>query len=337
MQIRQDMAMRGEGETDERRVLRGLYSGMLRIRRAEEALGKLFADNLVPGFIHLSVGQEGVAVGVTSALLKGDTLASNHRGHGHALAMGMAPDRLFLEVMGREGGICKGRGGSMHVADFSAGMLGANGIVGAGAPIALGSALAHQVLERRNISVSIFGDGALAEGSVYETLNLASLWRLPLLLVCENNGWSEFSRTENQFRGTLAGLAQTFGIPCDQVDGRDVLAVHQSAKRAAAIPRGGGGPAMLECITHRFRGHYEGDAQRYRDAAERESALLIDPLAHGRQRMIELGEPTARLAELDENISAEIAEAVAIATKGANPDFAIALADVYAAAGQADV
>src|SRR4051794_26289270 len=175
-----------------------LYWRMLTVRRAEQRLSTLFADGEIPGFIHLSIGQEAVAVGVAAVLGPADTVASNHRGHGHALAKGMPLVPFFLEVMGKAEGICGGRGGAMPVADMGVGMLGANGIVGAGTSLALGSALAFQVRGEPHVAAVFFGDGAVAEGLVHECLNLAALWQLPLLFVCENNGWAEFSPTSRQ-------------------------------------------------------------------------------------------------------------------------------------------
>src|SRR4051794_1274144 len=189
-----------------------LYRVMARIRAAENHLIKLFADSEVPGFIHLSIGQEAVAAGVMAALEPRDTIATTHRGHGHVIARGIDLGLFFKKVMGKAGGVCRGRGGSMHIADLSLGVLGANGIVGAGIPIAMGSAVAHSVRKTGGVAVVFFGDGAMAEGVLHETLNLAALWRLPLVLVCENNGWSEFSPTSRQFSGTLRGLAAAFGI-----------------------------------------------------------------------------------------------------------------------------
>lgn len=179
--------------------LAALYRTMSLIRHVETALTRLFANGEVPGFIHLSIGQEAVAAGVAGVLLPQDSLATTHRGHGHVLARGMDVAGFMKEIMGREGGLCKGRGGSMHVADLSLGILGANGIVGAGIPIALGSAMAHRARKTGGVAVAFFGDGAMAEGVLHETLNMAALWKCPLLLVCENNGWSEFSPTSRQF------------------------------------------------------------------------------------------------------------------------------------------
>ncbi|MFP3941200.1 MAG: thiamine pyrophosphate-dependent enzyme [Thermoanaerobaculia bacterium] len=215
---------------------------MLRIRRVEERLAGLFADGEVPGFIHLSIGQEAIAAGVASALDPADTIASTHRGHGHALAKGVALDAFFMEIMGRDTGVCRGRGGSMHVADMSVGMLGANGIVGAGIPLAVGSALAHQTRHTGGVAAAFFGDGALAEGVLHESLNLAALWKLPMLFVCENNGWSEFSPTARQFVANVRELAAAFGIESERVDGNDAAAVAQAAARQVTALREGAGP-----------------------------------------------------------------------------------------------
>ena len=194
-------------ETADRATVMALHATMCLIRETETRLSHLFADGEIPGFIHLSIGQEGVAAGVVAALRRDDTLASNHRGHGHALAKGVDLDSFFLEIMGRTEGICRGRGGSMHIADMTTGMLGANGIVGAGLPIAVGSALAHQVKGSDCLACVFFGDGALAEGVLHESFNLASIWQLPVLFVCENNGWSEFSPTAQQMAATPTALA----------------------------------------------------------------------------------------------------------------------------------
>ncbi len=309
--------------------LETLYCTMRRIREVEAALVKLFADSEVPGFIHLSIGQEGVAAGVMSALLPQDTMATTHRGHGHVLARGLDIDLFFREIMGKAGGICGGRGGSMHVSDMALGIIGANGIVGAGIPIALGSALAHEVRGNSGIAVAFFGDGAMAEGVLHETMNLAALWKLPLLLVCENNGWSEFSPTSRQFVAKLEALAGAFGLTYDRADGADVLAVASVAARLAGGLRGGAGPAVLECSTKRVRGHYEGDPQKYREAAEIESLSASDPLLAARGRLLALGASEDRLQGLDTQILAEVRSAVERARTDELPVFEQALGDVY--------
>ncbi len=321
----QDTSMQAQRMDD----LFALYETMTLVRQAELALVRLFADSEVPGFIHLSVGQEGISTGVASALQPQDTMATNHRGHGHVLARGMDLEGFFKEIMGRAGGLCQGRGGSMHVADLSLGILGANGIVGAGIPIALGSAIAHSVRRTNGVAVAFFGDGAMAEGVLHETLNMAALWKSPLLLVCENNGWSEFSPTSRQFAAQLQDLSAAFRIAYQKVDGNDVMAVSEVARRAADAARSGSGPQVLECITQRVRGHYEGDPQKYRDAAEMGLAAGADPVLRARAALLELGCPQARLDEATAQADARIDAAVAAARADALPAFPSALADVY--------
>ena len=319
----------GGANVSDAALLLRLYRTAYRIRRCEQVLGQLFADNEVPGFIHLGIGQEGVAAGVIMALEPGDTIASNHRGHGHAIAKGMPLAGFFAEIMARDSGACRGRGGSMHVADMRQGMLGANGIVGAGLPIALGSAIAHQVRRTGNIAVAFFGDGAAAEGALHETLNMAKLWRVPLLLVCENNGWSEFSATGDVMATTTPLLAAAFGIACATVDGDDAVVVHAATHGFAAMLRGGDGPALLECCTHRVHGHFAGDAQKYRPQDDIARAKSADPVALLKCRLTAAGTAATVLAELEAAVDEGIATALAAARAGAAPDYAQALADVY--------
>lgn len=309
--------------------LRGLYRTMRRIREVESALVKLFADSEVPGFIHLSIGQEGVAAGVMSALLPQDTMATTHRGHGHVLARGLDIDLFFKEIMGKAGGICGGRGGSMHVSDMALGIIGANGIVGAGIPIALGSALAHDVKGNSGIAVAFFGDGAMAEGVLHETMNLASLWKLPLLLVCENNGWSEFSPTSRQFVARLEALAAAFKLTYRHADGSDVLDVATATAQLAQGLREGKGAAVLECVTKRVRGHYEGDPQKYRDPAEIAALSETDPLVAARKQLIAQGVAEAEVQDIDGEVLTEVRGAVERARTDALPEFEQALRDVY--------
>ncbi len=308
-----------------------LLRTMRLIREAELRLAQLFADGEVPGFIHLSVGQEGVAAGVCAALGPADTLASNHRGHGHALAKGLDLDRFFLEIMGKAEGMCKGRGGSMHVADAAVGMLGANGIVGAGLPIAVGSALAHQVKKSGAVAAVFFGDGALAEGVMHESFNLASIWRLPVLFICENNGWSEFSPTARQLAATPTALAKSHKIIARSVDGNDVLAVHDAARALVLEVRSGGGPRFLECRTTRVRGHFEGDPQKYRDAADA-ARSEDDPIGRLERRLAADGVPAADIKAAERDAIARVDAAVQRARSGTAPAFDAALRDVYAQA-----
>ena len=303
-----------------------LYGTMSLIRHVETALTRLFANGEVPGFIHLSIGQEAVAAGVASALGQHDTLATTHRGHGHVLARGMDVEGFMKEIMGRSGGLCKGRGGSMHVADLSLGILGANGIVGAGIPIALGSAMAHRVRRTGGVAVAFFGDGAMAEGVLHETLNMASLWKMPLLLVCENNGWSEFSPTSRQFAASLEKLAAAFNVNFARVDGNDALAVSQASLVATTQLRDGKGPFVLECITTRVRGHFEGDSQKYRDSGELESVHENDPLIATRAQLQAANVDTS---VIDQQINATVEAAIEAARADALPQPEDAIRDVY--------
>jgi pyruvate dehydrogenase E1 component alpha subunit len=305
------------------------------IREVEQRLSTLFGDGEIPGFIHLSIGQEAVATGIAAALRPHDTLASNHRGHGHALAKGLDVSRFFLEIMGRSQGYCGGRGGSMHVADMSVGMLGANGIVGAGIPIAIGSALAHQVRKTGGIACAFFGDGALAEGVLHESFNLASLWKLPVLFVCENNGWSEFSPASRQLAAEPVRLAQVFGIKTESVDGNDVLAVRAAAVAAAERLRAGGGPFLIECKTTRMRGHFEGDPQKYRDAGELEEIARKDPIQRAEEALRKMEVSEAEIAATADAATRRVDEAVAAARAGTAPIPSDALADVYSKAADA--
>jgi acetoin:2,6-dichlorophenolindophenol oxidoreductase subunit alpha len=307
-----------------------LYRQMMLVRKSEERLVTLFSDGEVPGFLHLSLGQEAVPVGVCAALEKQDTIASTHRGHGHALAMGIDLARFFAELMGREEGLCKGRGGSIHVADIHMGMLGANGIVGGSLAIALGSALAQQVRGTGKIAVAFFGDGAMAEGALHECLNLASLWKLPLLFVCENNGWSEFSPLEKQFVAQLGALAAAFKIPAEKVDGSDVERVRQAVSAMTPRIRAGEGPGVLECLTQRWRGHFEGDPQKYRAPADLSEARAIDPLEIAAAKLRERGVSDEQLTAVRSAVEESIEQAVDRARRGSEPDFASAAGDIYA-------
>jgi len=306
-----------------------LYRAMRLVREAEERLGALFADGEIPGFIHLSIGQEAVSVGVAAALEKHDTLASNHRGHGHAIAKGLELDRFFLEVFGKQDGYCRGRGGSMHVADLSIGMLGANGIVGAGLSIAVGSALAHKLRGTGQIAVVFFGDGAIAEGVLHESLNLAQLWTLPVLFVCENNGWSEFTESARQLATDPQRMAAAYKMCALNVDGNDVVAVAAAARNAVAQIRAGEGPCLLECRTKRVRGHFEGDPQKYRDASDLAMAARSDPLTRCEAQLIATGTRQPVIDKINAEIKKRIDAAVAAARAGAPPAPADAVVDVY--------
>ena len=305
-----------------------LYRRMVLIREAEKSCGALFAAGEIPGFIHLSDGQEGVSVGVMASLRPDDTIASTHRGHGHALAKGLGVDGFFRELMGKADGACKGRGGSMHVADLSVGMLGANGIVGGGIAIALGSGLAQKLRGGDGLAASFFGDGALAEGIIHECLNIAKLKTIPMLFVCENNGWSEFSPTSTQVTFTLEKLAAAYDIPWFGIDGSDVEKVAELAADLVARIRRERGPIVLECSTTRIRGHYEGDSQRYRNDA----APPVDPLSVTRAMLEERGVAIADLEAIEEAIRAEVQQAVEAARLSSEESLSEAQAEVYAVA-----
>jgi TPP-dependent pyruvate/acetoin dehydrogenase alpha subunit len=306
-----------------------LYGRMVLIRSAEQQCGALFAAGEIPGFIHLSDGQEGVSVGVMASLRQDDTIASTHRGHGHALAKGLSLDSFFRELMGKEDGACKGRGGSMHVADLSVGMLGANGIVGGGVGIATGSGLAHKLRGGDGIAVCFFGDGALAEGILHECFNIAQLKTIPVLFVCENNGWSEFSPTSTQVTFTLEKLAAAYGIPYFGADGSDVELVTGLCADVVARMRKERGPIVLEFGTTRIRGHYEGDAQKYRNDA----APAADPLVVARKRLEARAVSVAELNAIEEGIRSRVGAAVDAARLSREPTLESAAADVYAVSG----
>lgn len=306
-----------------------LFRQMLLIRRTEERLQRLYADGAIPGFVHLSIGQEAVPVGISCHLGPKDTVSSNHRGHGHTLAKGVALEGFFAEVLGRTTGLCRGRGGSMHVADLSRGMLGANGIVGAGLPITTGSALALKMQKEGHVAVVYFGDGALAEGAVHECLNIAALWSLPLLFVCENNGWSEFSPTARQLATTPEKLATAFGVTFRAVDGNDVVAVASAASEQISAMRESPAPAFLECHTTRYRGHFEGDRQEYRDPEELAKLQERDPLSHAARLLVAAGVTEDALTALAAEVEDEVATAEAAALAAPMPEAAEITRDVY--------
>lgn len=306
-----------------------LYRKMLAIRRVEEALRLLFSEGQIPGFLHLSIGQEAVSVGVSSCLRDSDIVSSNHRGHGHTLAKGVDLTGFFAEILGKATGLCGGRGGSMHVADLSKGMLGANGIVGAGLPITTGSALALKIQDRGDVAVVYFGDGALAEGLVHECFNIAALWNLPVLFVCENNGWSEFSPSSGQIATTPKKLAKAFGIRFAGVDGNRIEQVAAAAERLITSMRKDRKPAILECCTTRVRGHFEGDKQDYRESGEIASLEAHDPLRLAREEMERLGVETDWFDRIEEKTGKEIHAATQAALAAPQPSPADVTAYVY--------
>jgi acetoin:2,6-dichlorophenolindophenol oxidoreductase subunit alpha len=256
-----------------------LLATMWRIRLFEERVGQLKRADDVHGLVHLSTGQEGVAAAVCSQLRDDDAVYSGHRAHGHAIAKGAPLDRMMAELMGRDGGLCRGLGGSMHVVDVEHGFMGATGVVGGNIPIALGSALAARRLGRDSVAVVFFGDGAVQAGQFNETVNLATLWSLPLLLVCENNGFAEFTpRSAHTNVERVSDVVAPYDVERDTVDGNDVVAVWDAFGRYLASARGGSGPFLLECLTYRLGGHYEGDPGKYREALAAADWQAKDPI-----------------------------------------------------------
>jgi 2-oxoisovalerate dehydrogenase E1 component len=294
------------------------YETMLRIRQFELRTAELYRDGEIPGFVHLSIGQEAVAVGVCDALNGDDVITSTHRGHGHVIAKGLPVEDMFAELMGRATGTCGGFGGSMHIADPSIGIFGANGIVGAGLPIAGGAAFSIRYREQSRVAVAFFGDGALATGVFHEAANLISLWRLPVILLCENNGYSEFSRTADQQPVSLRARAEGYGLRYEVVDGNDVEAVYAATSTLVQSVRDGAGPVLLEATTLRVRGHYEGDPQRYR-ARESENEYGGDPLTRAGAALIEAGVSAESLGALHAQVAKQIEDAVAAARRAPWP------------------
>jgi 2-oxoisovalerate dehydrogenase E1 component len=295
---------------------------MLRIRGFEERVSVLYRDGEVPGFVHLSIGQEASAVGACWPLRPADVITSTHRGHGHCLAKGLDPTAMFAELMGRDAGTNRGRGGSMHIADPRLGIFGANGIVAAGLPIAVGAATAAQTRGDGGIAVAFFGDGAVAQGAFHEAVNLAAVWRLPVVFFCENNGYAEFSPAASQHAAPLERRAAGYGVEYVAVDGNDVVATAAVMTDVVERVRGGSGPVMVEATTYRWHGHYEGDPQRYRSAEEVAEWEARDPLlTHARRlRAAEVAEAT--ITDLETSVSAALDAAVEDARRLPAPDAA---------------
>jgi TPP-dependent pyruvate/acetoin dehydrogenase alpha subunit len=303
-----------------------IYTRMLRIRRFEEQVGVLFAQGQLPGFVHLYVGEEAVGAGVCAALRDEDYIVSTHRGHGHVIAKGGDFNRMMAELFGKSTGYCKGKGGSMHIADFGIGMLGACGIVGGGIPMAVGAGLSAKLRGTDQVSVTFFGDGASNEGSFHESINLAAVQKLPVLFVCENNQYGEFTPME-KVTGVrdIALRAAGYGIPGVIVDGTDAIAVHEVAQAAVARARAGEGPTLIEAKTHRKGGHAEGEKAFlaggvYRSEEELAQAQAKDPVVLLHKRILEAGIATSNdLEELDQTITQAVVESVAYARQSPDP------------------
>ena len=309
----------------------GMYTTMVRIRAFETRMTELFLEGKLPGFLHPYSGEEAVAAGVMAALRNGDYITSTHRGHGHLLAKGGDAKSMMAELYGRATGYCHGRGGSMHIADPGLGILGANGIVGAGIPIATGAALACQYRGDDAVAVSFFGDGASNRGVFHEALNLAALWNLPVIYVCENNGFGEYTRQSHHMKlCDIAGRAKGFGIPGVAVDGNDVQAVFQAATEAVGRARQDEGPSLIECKTWRHGPHDIGEAMTYRDPTEDEAWLKKDPISRCAREILEMGCATdADLERIAAEARSEMVEASEYGEKGPLPPETDVLSDVY--------
>jgi len=305
----------------EPRQLHDMLYRMRLIRRFEEGAEECYTRGLIHGTMHLSIGQEATAIGVCAALTAEDQITSTHRGHGHCIAKGAEVRRMFAEFFGKEAGYCRGRGGSMHIADVASGNLGANGIVAGGIPIAVGAALANKRLHPGRVVVSFFGDGASNEGAFHEALNMASIWKLPVIFICENNGYGMSTSTSRSTAvESIATRASAYHMPGSSVDGNDVSAVVEATTQAVERARKGGGPALIECKTYRWRGHSKSDRNRYRTKAEIDSWIERDPIRRFEDELRAHGIIDADgIAEMKARVEAAIAEGIEFAKAAAEP------------------
>lgn len=311
-----------------------MYRQMLAIRLFEERVNDLYTRALMPGLAHLYIGEEAVAVGVCEALRNDDYITSTHRGHGHCLAKGASPDRMFAELLGKEAGYCRGKGGSMHIADPATGNLGANAIVCGSAGIATGAAFTSKYLNTDRVAVCFIGEGALGQGLLYEVMNLAQLMKLPVIYVCENNLYTEYTHFTETTAGDILSRATAFGLAAESVDGQDVRTVYAAAKRLTDRARAGGGPAFLLCNTYRYHGHHVGDINReyYRTKQEEQNwKTSHDPVLSAAKWMLEekVVEPD-QLQDVQSQLREEMDKAVAFAIQAPYPDPNEVSEDVYA-------
>ena len=311
-----------------------LYTVMLRIRNFEEKIEELVFSAVIGGFVHLYVGQEAVAAGVCATLRDADTITSTHRGHGHMIAKGGDVRRMMAELFAKSTGYCKGKGGSMHIADLDLGILGANGIVGGGPPIAVGAAMAARYRGTDNVCVSFFGDGASNQGTTHEAMNLAAVWKAPVVFVAENNHYGEFtSQSRHQCIESVTERAAGYGMPGAIVDGNDLAAVYEAAAEAVARARRGKGPSLLECRTYRIKGHFVGDPEVYRGKEEVEAWQKADkdPILRLEKKLLDMKALTKdKEKKIRESVLKEIDEAVKFAQESPEPDASELLQDVYA-------
>jgi len=317
--------------TIDEQTLLSMYRTMVKIRLFESRVGELFAQGKLPGFIHLYIGEEAVATGVCAHLNDGDYITSTHRGHGHLIAKGGDLKLMMAELFGKRTGYCKGKGGSMHIADIELGILGANGIVGGGPPIAAGAAFAIQYQGKDNVAVCFFGDGASNQGTFHEGVNMAAIWKLPVVFVCENNFYGiSLSQAHHQSIADVADRAAAYDIPGVVVDGNDVMAIYESAAEAVKRARAGHGPSIIECKTYRHRGHFEGDPMVYRTKEESAAWLKKDPIPRFENNLKEMGILDDAAAKgIHQEIGDQVEEAIAFAEASPWPDVSELLEDIY--------
>lgn len=319
-------------------LLSEMYYRMWLIRAYEDKAHELFAAGRIPGFVHLYAGEEAVAVGVAVNLIPGDYVSSTHRGHGHCIAVGCDVKAMAAEILGRRDGLCKGKGGSMHIADVTKGMLGANGIVGGGVPHAVGAAFAAKYKGTKNVGVAFFGDGAVNQGVVLESMNLAATWKLPVIFVVEDNLYAISMRSTEPSKlqprcataRSYAERAVGFGIPAVTIDGQDVLAVYEAAKTAIERARRGEGPSLLHCKTYRYYGHFEGDPMVYRSKEEMEEWRRRDPIMIFKEKLIKtFNFKEEKLHAIEEKAKREIEEAFKFAEASPYPEPKEAYVDIF--------
>lgn len=313
-----------------RETLIDLWTRMIRIRRFEDRVAIIAANNEADGFLHTYSGQEAVAVGVLPLLNDGDAFTSTYRNHGHAIARNIPLDGLAGEVYGKANGVCRGKGGSMHVADQDFGMIGGMGIVAGGLPIATGAAYGYKYLGRDNVSAAFFGDGAVHQGAWHESLDFAALFQCPVIFVCENNLYAESTYIEYHLNAeSISAMAAPYGIPAVQIDGMDVFAVRDAMEEAIERGRSGGGPSLIEAMTYRYGGQYEGDNQLYKPAKEVTWWREQDPLLRFRETVDGIID-AAELDAIDEQVQAEVTVAFDVAIAAPWPDVSELTTDVYA-------
>jgi len=308
-----------------------MYKNIVKIRMFEERVAELFAEDKIPGFVHLYIGEEAVATGVCANLRDTDYITSTHRGHGHLISKGGDVKLMMAELFGKKTGYCKGKGGSMHIADVELGILGANGIVGGGPPLAAGAALAAQYQGRDDVAICFFGDGAANQGTTHEAMNLASCWKLPVVFVNDNNLYGISSCTINSMCvADVADRAAAYDMPGMVVDGNDVIAVYEAAFEAIKRARDGEGPSLIECKTYRHRGHFEGDPCVYRDEDELAEWKTKDPLTRFEKKLTETGLLDAdKVQEIKNATAGELGQAVKFAEESPFPEPSEVTEDVY--------